>query len=185
MSDNKISLNTIVSKVSKQTAAEVVLELKKKGMMKKNNHTAFEKTEQLLYNYKNFKNAITLKEEEIEIIKKHGLPERSKSIVILTGNTGINTDTPFEKAEEKINAISESILVTKRFISIIDNALMKIQGDYYYRLIELKYFEGKTHEEIAEVYDKDVSTITRNKNKLINMLKITLFSDDVIHEIYS
>ncbi|MDF2839943.1 MAG: phage transcriptional activator, RinA family [Clostridia bacterium] len=185
MNSSKVSLSAIINRTSEQTAEKVILELKRRGLMKKNNQTAFQKTEQLLYNYKNFKNAIVLKEEEIEIIKKHGLPERSKSIVVLTGNNGINTDSVMEKVEDKINSISESILVTKRFLNIIDCALMEIKNDDYYKLIELKYFEGNTHEEIAYVFSKDVSTITRNKNKLVNKLKIILFSDDVVHEIYS
>jgi predicted transcriptional regulator len=185
MNTNKISLSAIINKTSEQTAEKVISELKKKGLMKKNEQTAFQKTEQLLYNYKNFNNAIALKEEEIEIIKKHGLPERSKSLVIINGNNGINTDSMMEKVEDKINSIYESILVTKRFINIIDSALMEIHNNEYYKIIELKYFEGKTHEEIAYIFDKDVSTITRNKNKLVNKLKITLFSDDVVHEIYS
>lgn len=185
MNSSKVNLSTIINRTSEQTAEKVIFELKRRGLMKKNNQTAFQKTEQLLYNYKNFKNAILLKEEEIEIIRKHGLPERSKSVVVLTGHSGINTASAMEKVEDKINAISESILVTKRFLNIIDCALMEIKNDAYYKLIELKYFEGKTHEEIAYVFDKDVSTITRNKNKLVNKLKITLFSDDVVHEIYS
>jgi hypothetical protein len=185
MDSNKINLSMIINRTSEQTAEKVIMELKKKGLMKKNNQTAFQKTEQLLYNYKNFKNAVALKEEEIEIIKKHGLREKSKSVVILTGSNGINTDSVMEKVEDKINSISESIMVTKKFINIIDSALMEIKSDGYYKLIELKYFEGKTHEEIAYIFDKDVSTITRNKNRLVNKLKIILFSDDVVHEIYS
>jgi len=49
----------------------------------------------------------------------------------------------------------------------------------------MKYFESKTREEIAEELEVDVSTITRNKNRLINTLKITLFSDEVIYELFS
>lgn len=185
MNATKVNLSTIINKTSEQTAEKVVFELKKRGLMKKHEQTAFQKTEQLLYHYMSFKNAIALKEEELQMIKKHGLRERSKSIIVLSGNSGINSDSMLEKIEDKINSITESIVVTKRFINIIDSALMKIKNDDYYKLIVLKYFEGKTHEEIAEICGKDVSTITRNKNRLINKLKITLFSDDVIHEIYS
>lgn len=49
----------------------------------------------------------------------------------------------------------------------------------------MKYFEGKTREEIAEHFDVDVSTISRNKNRLINLLQIRLFSDEVIYQIFS
>jgi len=42
-----------------------------------------------------------------------------------------------------------------------------------------------SREEIAEELEVDVSTITRNKNRLINTLKISLFSDEVIYELFS
>ena len=42
----------------------------------------------------------------------------------------------------------------------------------------------KNHEEIAEILGKDVSWISKNKNRLISKLKIILFSDDVLKEIF-
>ena len=57
--------------------------------------------------------------------------------------------------------------------------------DEYYEIIRLKYFEKKKGEEIAEYFDVETSTISRNKNRLINVLKIYLFSDDVVNELFS
>ena len=50
-------------------------------------------------------------------------------------------------------------------------------------LIRMKYFEGLTHESIAEKLNCDVSTISRRKNKLISKLGFMLFTDDAIQEI--
>ncbi|WP_066634487.1 hypothetical protein [Desulfolucanica intricata] len=46
---------------------ELLIELRKQGFMKNNKQTAFQKTEQLLYNYMNFKQVIADKQVEFEI----------------------------------------------------------------------------------------------------------------------
>lgn len=80
----------------------------------------------------------------------------------------------------------ERISVTKRFIAIINEALDKLKNsEVYYELIPMKYFQGKTYEEIAEHFHCDVKTIYRQKKNLINKLQIRLFSDDVINQLYS
>lgn len=182
----KTAVKNGFDKVIEDAVSKTVFELKRAGLMKDNKQTPFQKTEQLLYNYNNFKQAIEDKQEQIRSIHESGLPQKSKSISSFTTNDGmINTDSELEKAEQKIEVIESSIVVTKRFISIIDGALDKIKDDPYYEVIKLKYFEEKSREEIAEIMCVDVSTITRNKNRLINALKINLFSDEVIYELFS
>lgn len=168
----------------KDTVSEMMLELRKQGFMKNNKQTAFQKTEQLLYNYMNFKQVIVDKEDAIEFIRQAGIQKRSKSITSFTGNHQLDTRTDNEKAEEQVEALENSIIITKRYIEIIDTAISKLESDNYYDLIRLRYFEGKTREEIADYFSVDVATITRNKNRLINTLKIHLFSDEVICEIF-
>ena len=180
----KRDLKVDVEQIIKDTVSEAINELRKQGFIKNNKQTAFQKTEQLLYNYMNFKQVIADKQKLIEQIKQEGIQKRSKSIVNFTGNYQLDTRNDFEKAEEQIEALENSITITKRYIEIIDAALSKLEDDNYYDLIRLRYFEGKTREEIAEYFDVDVATISRNKNRLINTLKIYLFSDEVICEIF-
>ncbi len=73
---------------------------------------------------------------------------------------------------------------TQKTIDIIDRALKSIEDDKYYDIIEDIFFNDVKREEIAELYNVDVKTITRNKNRLINQLKVILFSDDVIKELF-
>jgi DNA-directed RNA polymerase specialized sigma subunit len=46
------------------------------------------------------------------------------------------------------------------------------------------YFENQTRDMIAEHLDVDASTISRNKTRLINELKILLFADEVLKDIF-
>lgn len=174
-----------IQKIIKDTVSEMLFELKKQGLIKDTKHTPFQKTEQLLYNYMNFKQVIIDKQKHIDFIKENGIQKKSKSIVSYSGNHQVDTRADDEKANEQIEALENSILITKRYIAVIDDALSKISNDKYYDLIRLRYFEGKTREEIAEYFDVDVATISRNKNRLINTLKIYLFSDEAIKEIFS
>lgn len=73
---------------------------------------------------------------------------------------------------------------TKQLVKKIEIALDEIKGDIYYDIIPMIYFENRTREDIAEHFNTSTKTITRNKNKLVNQLKLRLFSDDVIFELF-
>lgn len=166
----------------KGIAMEVVSELKKQRLLK-DNRSAFQKTEILLYNYNNFKETIENKYKQIDTIIVAGSIRKSSSITTYSNNNVMDSKMDIEKAEEQIAKIEQSILTTKNFIKMIDDALDKLRDDPYYDIIELKYFEGKTREEISERFNNcDVKTITRNKNRLIDKLKIDLFIDEAIIE---
>ena len=50
-------------------------------------------------------------------------------------------------------------------------------------IIDMKYFEKMTHEEIAEELDIDPKTVTRRKNRIIKRLSFMLFPDEAIEEL--
>lgn len=66
----------------------------------------------------------------------------------------------------------------------IETAMNTIKDDYYYDVISLYYFEGKTREEVAEKFDTSETTISRNKKRLIDALSAVLFSDDLIYDLF-
>ena len=66
----------------------------------------------------------------------------------------------------------------------IETAMNTIKDDYYYDVISLYYFEGKTREEVAERYNTSETTISRNKKRLIDALSAVLFSDDLIYDLF-
>ena len=94
----------------------------------------------------------------------------------------------YQKTEELLrnyNAFVESDQpYTQKLVRKINEALDSIKSDIYYEIIPMVYFEGDTREAVAEYFDTTVTTVSRNKNRLVNKLKVRLFSDDVIYELF-
>lgn len=121
---------------------------------------------------------------------KQVIKETVDQTVLKLKMTGLMKDgqkTAFQKTEELLrnyNAFAASDQpYTKELVKRIDAALEAI-NDPYCDVIRMYYVEGQTREEIAEQYDTTVSTISRNKTRLIDALKCYLFSDDVIYELF-
>ena len=79
----------------------------------------------------------------------------------------------------------DDMTITPKFVSMIDDALQSISDDPYYKIIELKYFDGGTHEQIAEYFDVQPAAISKQRTKLINRIRAGIFSDDFISELYN
>jgi hypothetical protein len=178
-------LLNLINHTAQKVAAETVAEIKRQNLMKEGRQTPFQKTETLLYNYEGFKAAIKDKEDQIEEIKEIGIRKKSTSISSFSGAAGyVDAKSEIEKCEEKIEELEHSIQNTKGFIRVIDDALELLKDDPFYDLIPMRYFEGYSREDIADHFYCDVKTITRNKNRLINILQIRMFSDEVISDIF-
>lgn len=176
-----------IEKLIDDTVSKTVNELLKQKMIKKSDMNTYQKTEQLLYNYNNFKEVVKDKQEMIEQIKQVGISKTSCSFLPMPQDTGFKyMPSEQEKNDAAIAELESSIAVTSNFIKLIDNALKTIKGDPYYEVIEKCYFDGKKHSAVANewVTPIDETTIGRNKNRLIKKLSIYLFSDDVIKELY-
>jgi DNA-directed RNA polymerase specialized sigma subunit len=101
-----------------------------------------------------------------------------------------NRQTAFQKTEQILKNYNELKKAysedgtAKKFVDIVDNALNEILDDAYYDIIPMIYFENQTREMVAEYFDTTVTTISRNKRRLINRLKYLIFADDVIYELF-
>lgn len=108
----------------------------------------------------------------------------------LSGLMKDNRPTAYQKTEEILKNYNDFLKgysqneLSNKFVDIVDQALNDIRDDPYYDIIPMTYFEGQTREKIAEYFDTSVRTITRNKTRLINRLKILIFSDEVIYELF-
>lgn len=185
MKSNLDILNDNVKKTVEKTidkkavsVADVIIERLRSSNMLRSEMSYYRKVEVLLSTLKTLKDAVKQKDEEIIELQKYGIPQKSKSIVCYSSAAGTTQGDRYLELEEKYRAEKKE---TERDIKRIENALEKIKDDKYFKIIELKYLseETKTDEQIAEILEKDRTTIIRNKKRLINKLKIILFPQSI------
>ena len=100
-----------------------------------------------------------------------------------------NTKTAFQKTEEILRNYTTFKKIkdqpyTVKLVKQIEEALEEIRDDPYYDIIPMYYFEDETRENIALTLETTVRTVARNKRRLIDYLKVKLFSDSCIYEIF-
>lgn len=150
----------------------------------KSKRTAYQKTEQLLYNYMGFKRIVDERMAEIENIKRFGVPKRSGSIVEYTAHTGTvgQLVLPEESVDAAIHAVERSVEDTVQAIALIDKCMAALKYDPYYKILEMRYFEGRTQEDIALEFNCTQQTISNNKNRLVRELSMQIFPNQVVQE---
>lgn len=181
-------INENVRKTIEKTIESKSIDIADKVIEKLNNSNKikiempyYKRVELLLYNYENLKEAVKQKEEAIAELDKYGLPERSKSIVMYSSAGGSSQADRYSELKEKYKIEK---METERDLKRIDNALDKIRDDKYFGIIQYKYLnEDKekitTDEELADKFNRDRKTITRNKKRLINKLMTILFPESI------
>lgn len=158
----------------------VINELQERNLIHKVENS-FKNTEYLLSNFDLLKKSINDMKLQIEDLKTYGLRKSGKAAVVISDNTiKLDEDTIIET---RVNELKQSIHRTKAVINMINSILQDLKKDKYYMILELKYFDKKNYEEIAEIMECDVSTVSRNKNRLINMMKVRLFPNTFINEL--
>ncbi|MDR3598535.1 hypothetical protein [Clostridium sp.] len=176
-----VNVNKTIEKTAKATAKEIIDELRNRNMIRRE-LSYYKKVELLLYNYENLKDAIKQKDEEIKHIEEYGLPQASGSVVVYqTSGGGISPEDRYLQLIDKYKAEK---IETQRDLTRIENALDKIREDKYFDIIRLKYLnlqkdKLETDEKIAERLEKDQSTVTRNRKRLMNKLITILFPESI------
>lgn len=151
---------------------------------KKQEKTAYQKTEQLLFAYNGFKRIIKEKQLEIENLRKYGVPQKSGSIVAYTPHSANVQGTVLqeESVEIAVRNVEASVQGTVDAVALIDKCMAALSTDPYYKILEMRYFEGRTLEDIGVYYSCDHSTISRNKTRLVRELALHIFPNDVVNE---
>lgn len=97
--------------------------------------------------------------------------------------------SPYEKTENLLyhynvfkNA-NEDNTQTKKIVENIDRALKMINDDYYFDIIQMLFFDKLSREQVAEHMNTSVTTISRNKKRLVESLSVILFSDEYIRNL--
>lgn len=122
---------------------------------------------------------------------KHIINDTVNATVLKLKVAGLMRDdrkSAYQKMEELLRNYNDFCVsdqpYAKKLIKQMNNALDDIKNDPYGEIISMYYFENETRESIAEYFDTTVTTISRNKTRLINKLKVKLLSDDVIYELF-
>lgn len=106
----------------------------------------------------------------------------------MTGLMKDDRKSAFQKTEELLRNYNVFLAsdqpYTIKLVEKINKALEAIQDDLYYDVIPMSYFKNYSREQIAEEFNTTVTTVSRNKTRLVNVLKNYLFSDDVIYELF-
>ncbi len=139
----------------------------------------YKETEAMLRAYPNYKLTIEKNNERIQEILKNGIGEQNKNSnndVRVKGGIVEFKGIPEIEIEKIEHLKSENLKEEKRIIRV-DNALIHIENDPYFEIIDLKYFKNWTIEEIAEKFGVDRSTIGRNRTRLVKELRFYLFPE--------
>ena len=117
-----------------ETVNQTVLKLRLSGFLKDDQRTRYQKTEDILKNFNQFK----------------------------------KSNQPF----------------AKELVEKVEDALTSLKDDKYFEIIPLFYFQKRTRENIAEIFDTSTTTISRNKNRLVNKISIVLFADEFVIDFF-
>lgn len=147
--------------------------------------SAYEKTEALLVNYVSLKRIVKERMDEIEEIKKYGVPDKRDPFGerVHTSHVGGGIVLEEESVESAVHKIHCALRPTVQAITMIDRGMERLKGDYYYGILEMLYFEQRTQEDIALEYGCSQVTISNNKNRLVKELSMILFPEQVVDEI--
>ena len=163
-----------------ETAVNKAIEILRQKNMIKLPLNSYQKTELLLRNYKHFKNVIINKDKKIAEIRAEGIVKKGHSGETKGSFTYVSE---LERIEDKIERFERKLIKMMDSIEMLEKALEKIKKDDYYEIIELYYFENKSRMEISEELCVDPATVSRNRKRLIDILKSDIFPDDFLDEI--
>lgn len=146
--------------------------------------TAYQKTEQLLYNYNGFKRIVKERMDEIEEIKKYGVPKATSfgGNIVGKGGTPHGIVLEEESVDIAVANVLKSVQGTVDALALIDKCMKSLEHDPYYDILRMRYFDGRTQEDIAAYYGVSQVSISKNKNRLVKELSIRLFPNQSINE---
>lgn len=175
--------------MEEQTKNEIVKkvleELKNKKLLK-NPKSSYKSTEKILYSLNVLPEAIKLIDDEVKQLEDEAkdipTPKAKSNSLVLNERQGtyIYGD---ETLETRISELKQISVKAKSQVRLVNNALKKIEEDKWYDVIPMYYFEEMTIESIAEELECAVSTISENKKRLMNELKVYIFPDTFMEEL--
>ncbi len=168
-----------VIKISSNNVFEI---LRKNGFEIKEKRSIFKRTEQLLYLLPDLKKAINHNNRKIKDLEKYGISKKQSAIHIIPDNVPPKEDEN-DIIKREISKLKQRNYIIDTQLKWANDIIQTLNTDKFYELINLKYRDGKTREEIAEYFNCDVKTVTRNKDRIINYLGKLFFANDSLNEL--
>ncbi len=131
------------------------------------------KIQEVLENYNSLKASITITEGEIQELKNEVLDCRSANIDGMPKPKGYTTssiETYIAEKEEKINSKQRYIDRTKNKLKIVED-LVKTLKKYNQDIIDMRYYQMMSIEEIATKKDRGYGAIQKTIDRSINIMQ--------------
>ena len=128
----------------------------------------FRKMEEILYSYNKYVNKIKKEQEalkEPQIIQTY-------SIEKLTGSGYVTVKSEVERIEELKERLLNDITRHEEILFRIESALEMVKDHKDYNFIQLKYFDNRTYEEIADVLNISLKSTYGMRNRILGALEI-------------
>jgi DNA-directed RNA polymerase specialized sigma subunit len=161
--DKELTLDEIIHKAIQATRLDFAHKPK----------DAYKATEQRLYAYPTIKSRIEIDKEQLEYYLQGNMPSKSVSLVRFQ-KTG-NRLSDEEILEGLITDLKAQIAANEYEASEIEKAIEYISGDEYAKVITCLFIEGKTIEQTCDEVCCSKSTVSRQKNRLIERLSVYLY----------
>lgn len=167
----------------KETVKATILELGLDKHPPKKERSAYNKTEQLLYNYNNFKRVVKEKLEQINEIKKYGVPHKGGAVhTYAGGNTVHGLATVDETVDNAVHTVQVSVQGIVDVINMINEAMQGIKNDPWYPILEMRYFDGMGQDDIAKAMNCTQPNVSYHKSRLVKELAVRIFPDEIVKE---
>lgn len=151
--------------------------------------TAYQKCEQLLFNYNGFKRIVAERQQEIADLRRYGVPQKSAGSMsgtrVQASRSNVGIVLPEDAVEDAVRTVEASVQGTVQAIALIDKCMAALKNDPYYDILPMRYFEGRTLEDIGVYFRCDQSTISRNRTRLVKEVAMRLFPDEMVKELMS
>lgn len=128
----------------------------------------FRKMEEILYSYNKYINKI---KKDLEYFNNPVLL-KSYKLDVMSGSGFTEVKSDMERVEELKVRISNDISRHEEILFRIDSALDMVKDHKDYNFIQMRYFDKKGYEEIAEKLEVEVRTVYRIRNNILSSLEI-------------
>jgi DNA-directed RNA polymerase specialized sigma24 family protein len=134
---------------------------------------AYKSTEMRLYAYPVLIKKIADDKESLQEFATNGAHKKSGSITRFS-RSGVRL-SPEEISQALISDLQATVATDEYEAGKISDALQTIESDPYYSAVYSRYIESRSDDEISAAMHCDVTTVYRNRKRLVRKLAVWLY----------